>query len=415
MFSSFRNRIGAAVAAAICLAVALSVVASQLAGAASVKAHKPPTLSKAALRGGVPGGIDDHGDVWGRVSNLTPYTWTLNGTHGQSNLGGVPLPTTVLPGQDFVYEAAMYADHSNALATRWYFDAFITYQAQTVTGLEILTIRISGCHCVNTIDPPESEVSVQVYYNTKPGEIGWTQSDSVGSDVQFQVHGNFSIDASTDPPALVDVINAMCSGATGTTCSFTPTGPLTWGVGDPVLKATAENCTISAPQQSQASSGLGTSDDPPDLDPNWHRFTVTQARTASISVGGSLTVSTEVSLFGIIGTAVSAKFGAEHEWADTKELDKTTKIYLPTNYIGSVWVAPVEGKVTGTLVVANAVASYTISNFGQVKSGVSRDLLTPAFNVMTTSRPMTPTEFHDLCIAKLESRHPRAPTSGGLG
>jgi hypothetical protein len=396
------------------------VAASQLAGAAPVKANKPPTLSKPALLAGGPGGLDDHGDVWGRVSNLTPYTWTLVKAQwcsinapGCSGVGtNVQPPATVQPGQDYVYAARLYNDLSNSLGTAWYFDVTIIYRAQTPTGPEDLTIRITGCHCTGFSG--SSELVVQIY-NSKPGgEIGWTQSDPVFSDVQFQIQGHFTIDASKDPPALVNVINALCSGATGTTCSFTVTGPLTWGVGDPVLKATAENCTIQSGKRSTTRAGLGLSEAPPDLDPNWHRFTVTQARTASISVGGSLTVSTEVSLFGIVGTAVSAKFGAEHEWSDTKELDKTTKIYLPTDYIGSVWVAPVEGKVIGTLVVANAIASYTITNFGQIKSGVSRDLLTPAFNVMTTSRPMTPTEFQQLCIAKLGSRrtHPRPPTSG---
>jgi hypothetical protein len=57
-------------------------------------------------------------------------------------------------------------------------------------------------------------------------------------------------------------------------------------------------------------------------------------------------------------------------------------VYIPSNDIASVWVAPMVGKVTGTLVVSNGSATFTATNFTQVRSGVSKDALTPAFNAI---------------------------------
>ena len=65
---------------------------------------------------------------------------------------------------------------------------------------------------------------------------------------------------------------------------------------------------------------------------------------------------------------------------------------VPPHDIASVFVVPVVGKVPGTLVVSNSTATYTITNFGEQRSGVStstlagvdppQDTLTPAFNVL---------------------------------
>ena len=81
-------------------------------------------------------------------------------------------------------------------------------------------------------------------------------------------------------------------------------------------------------------------------------------------------------------------------------------MYQPHD-IASVFVVPVVGKVPGTLVVSNSTATYTITNFGEQRSGVStstlagvdppQDTLTPAFNVLTKVRPMTAAELSDHC------------------
>jgi hypothetical protein len=377
----------------ISIVIALALLAPSAVSAASGPAKRLPTLTKQELLNGTPGGLDNHGDVWGRVSNLTPYTWTLvtaKSCDECANLGDVEPPQKVEPGQDYVYAAALASgDRANFLNTEWNFNTTIVYRAQTVSGPEDLTIRITGCHCTGLVFP-NSEISVQIYNSDPHGEIGWTQSDPVFSDVQFQVQGHFSIDAAKNPPQLVDVINALCAGATGTSCAFAATGPLTWGVGDPAYTRQAANCTI----QPAAATAV---DPPPPPGPGWFRFSIKVTSKGSISVGGSLTGSTEVNLFGIIDAEVSARFGAEHEWSNSKSLEKTTQIYLPSNYIGSLRVVPVQGKVIGTLVVSNAVATYTITNFGEVQDGVSRDRLTPAFDVITTSHSMTPAELKDEC------------------
>jgi hypothetical protein len=88
---------------------------------------------------------------------------------------------------------------------------------------------------------------------------------------------------------------------------------------------------------------------------------------------------------------------AEHEWEEVKSLSRETKAFVPPRDIASVWVVPVVGKVTGTLVVSNGTATFTATNFSEVRSGVSKDALTPAFDVITKVRPMTASELADHC------------------
>jgi hypothetical protein len=135
-------------------------------------------------------------------------------------------------------------------------------------------------------------------------------------------------------------------------------------------------------------------------------------RTKSVSVGGSLTASAEAKLFGVIDTEVSAKIGIEHEWSETMTFEKVTRVYVPRNWVAQVWIAPVIGKVTGTLVVSTKNASYTITNFEQTASGVSKDLTTPAFNIMTNSRQMTPQEWQSVCKREAELPEPTPPPTG---
>lgn len=235
-------------------------------------------------------------------------------------------------------------------------------------------------------------------------EILWSRSSTAefGPDEDFVTRGDYTVDAAKAPAALADVLNSLCS-AKVASCSFTETSPLTWGIGKPEQKAQAADCTLTG---GGAGSVGAQEPEPPDKDPDWHSFRVTAARSLSLSVGGAVTASTEANLLGIIATEISFKVEAEHEWTDTQEFSKTTRVYIPSDYIASVWVAPVVAKVTGTLLVTNGLSEtnpdhvrYTITNFSETRSGVSHDDKTPAFDVITTSRPMTEQEYHDQCVA----------------
>jgi hypothetical protein len=72
-------------------------------------------------------------------------------------------------------------------------------------------------------------------------------------------------------------------------------------------------------------------------------------------------------------------------------------------------VAPTVGRITGTLVATIGSATFTANNFTEVRSGVTgvTDPLrqpTPAFNVVTKTRPMTAAELKKFCGASASSR-----------
>lgn len=415
-----RARSGAA--AAGCIAVGLVVLALTATGAPPVGAKsKPHALSDAQQLGAHVSNFRGD-DAIGLFTNLTPYMLTFVSTY--PNSGWSDFPATLKPGENFVY-----ALHPNRVyaTTRQYLGRF-TYRADTLNHPEYLTLYLFGSHCWgiclegdgpslvievhNTtaapVDPDFGPVDGKYGVATLNPEIGWTASGITNVwprsyrgldpdqafDFTFQTRGTYTLDASKAPPQLVDLLNAMCAGATGTSCSFTPTGPLTWGIGDISLQGVAVNCTRNPPNGEP-------------LPPNRYQVAVKVTREASVGVGGSLKAGVEVEVFNAVALGVSAKFGVEHEWSDTTDFEKTTTLFLPSNYIGGVWVAPVVGKVTGTLVVSTGLAKYTITNFGAVKSGVSKDLRTPAFDIMTNARPLTQDEYGRRCASKIQS-----PTSG---
>jgi hypothetical protein len=104
---------------------------------------------------------------------------------------------------------------------------------------------------------------------------------------------------------------------------------------------------------------------------------------------------------------VSVSIDGQHQWTDVQTFTRSSTADVPPHDIASVFVVPVVGKVPGTLVVSNSTATYTITNFGEQRSGVStstlagvdppQDTLTPAFNVLTKVRPMTPAELSNHC------------------
>jgi hypothetical protein len=218
----------------------------------------------------------------------------------------------------------------------------------------------------------------------------------------------------------VALLNAVCVQAASPSCSFTQTGPLTWGIGTAVKKVSAENCTVpGAAKGGTAPPGAGGGEPPPPLDPNWAEMEYEEAQSATLSVGGSVALGTEFNLFDTISGKISVKVEAEHEWQEVRSLTKTTRVYIPSNNIAAVWLAPVVGKVTGTLVLSNGSATFTVTNFSETRSGVSKNDLTPAFNVVTQVRPMTASEYGADCQVQsstgpgstrsLGSVHGRAP------
>jgi len=188
---------------------------------------------------------------------------------------------------------------------------------------------------------------------TPSPEIAWTPgdynqvqpNDSTPFAQTFQTKGNYVIDGTKAPPQLGDILNAMCAGAQGTSCSFTPTGPLTWGIDWHELSSqgAADNIDCSAPPGASTDRGAsvarqrtrvrirGTEQPPgpPAGDPDWHEVSVTESRETSFSVGGSVSAGVEFELLHVIGTEVSVKFGVETEWSDMNDITKTIRIYLP--------------------------------------------------------------------------------------
>jgi hypothetical protein len=427
-----RPRLVAVAAATVVGAALVSLLVASAIGAAPRGKSRPSGLSLALRsRPALVGGFDN--DIAsGRMVNLTPYTWTLVGKGANDTnvqfWDESSLPATVKPGQAFVYRLRPQQSYGT---TRGY-NGWFTYRADALNHAEYLTLDLEGSHCTFICLPRDGPALVPTVYNatrapqhnnffiydfgpaTANPEIGstasgnanvWPGTDSA-FDFTFQTKGTFTLDAANTPPQLAALINAMCAGAAGTTCSFASTGNIGWGIGDLDKQASVRSCGAEPPGATTTQPPLSV---PPES-PDWHSVSVEVARTRSVSVGGSLTGTAEVDLFGVIDSEVSAKVGIEHEWSNTTTFEKTTKVAVPQDWIAAVWVAPVVGTVSGTLVVKTALASYTITNFKETASGVSKDLTTPAFDIMTSSRPMTAKEYEELC-PKVNA----LPPTGGLG
>jgi hypothetical protein len=403
------------------------------------------------------GGIDDRARLWGQVNNVTPYEWTLAGyskglrTDVNSNCfpnpscwDEQPFPQTVLPGQFFVYTLRPFQRESGGAfgGEKDSYDGWVTYRADVLGGPpEYLTITIDGFRCVGTgqicglyvrgwnftapLDPaldPLSSGGPGIPPKTANPQISWTQANPYSSDFTFQIQGNWSVDASTTPPALVNILNSMCDDAQGTTCSFTQTAPLAWGIGKPQKQHDSANCMSTPPAGSVAKAQEGDDPNaPPDIDPNWSEKSYEVSSSASLSIGGSLSASTEANLFGVISSEITVELEAKHEWEEEKSFKRTTRIYIPSNNVGTIWLAPTVGTVKGTVVVSNKVATYTITNFTETRSGVTRDASTPAFHSITRVLPMTLAQWQDRCkkassakaaaAKRVEPDEPSAPTA----
>jgi hypothetical protein len=367
------------------------------------------------------GGVGDNGSMWGQINNLTPYTWTfvrrtsLNCDQAQPGQAcgftgeGGGFPQTVKPGQSFVYVLRPYSLTGGGIAA-WvftdYYDGYFTYRVDAANGPEYVTFALSQTYAedfwgnmtgpvaqvYNTVAPPEDSYDPRVQLSSGPSvartpnnEVNWVHADQYNLDVTFGVNGgDYTLDA-TQAPHLADMLNALCSNAPGTTCAFKGDGPATWRNGQAVQAGESLNCAgVTEPGEDKS-------------EPNWFEVSYKAAQSATLTVGGGLTVSAEFELFDIVGNEVSFGVEADHDWGQTKTETRTTRIYVPDNSIGDVWVAPTEAAITGTLTVTFGGAKYTIYNFSQTQSGISRDSLTPAFNVTTRTRAMTAKEIADNC------------------
>ncbi len=443
----------AGTAAAALIAVGLLLVSTATSAAPPSRASRTVVLApKTTLTAHLAGFSGDYAQ--GTIANLTPYTWTFvddggigSDTHPQPRFS--TFPASLKPGQDFVY-SLIWTNHPHL--TTWGYDGWFTYKADTLNHTEYLSVALFGEHCTGICSGSETPLAVQAYNttaapryqngvisfgsNTPNPEIGWTSGGAAAVypnpsccfrpdltadfDYNFQVKGNYILDASKAPQHVADLLNAMCADAAGTSCSFTATGPLTMGLGKTIFQGAADNVDCSQPPSKQlrplrVRAGAQPPPPPSDQDPDWHEVSVTESRETALDVGGSLSVGASFKVLTLVDAEVSVKFGAETEWSDTTSITKSVKILLPPNYIGGVWSAPVVGTVTGTLVVSTNLAKYTITNYTATKDGMSPDLKVPPFDVMTYTRPLTAAEYQIEHQEKCPTRL-RAPAPiGGLG
>jgi len=392
-----------------------------------------------ALAGSVEPGPFGYGVLSASIVNAIPYTWTLVAAyaplapptaHGTGEWTAGPA-STIPPGGSTVYQLNSWMTVNEGPECfgpdEYAFDAYITYRVDVLGGPpEYANVLINGDWnnnlCLN--GGKLQNVPIWVYLTSAPPPSGydpWAAGSAAPAaqisspqlayahdvpklyDQFFAVTGKWVVDASTaSGQSLADALNTLCSGATGTSCSFTQVGPLTWGIGTAVKQLSAVNCTVGsvAPRRSSA----GVVGDPP---PNYTEMSFTEAQSASLSVGGGVTLSTEFNVFDTISGKISVSVQAQHEWQKTNTYTRQIYVYIPSNDIASVWIAPTVGTVKGTLVISDGSATYTITNFTEVRSGVTRDALTPAFNAVTKIRPMMPSEYNQFCQG--------GSTSSGLG
>jgi hypothetical protein len=383
-------------------------------------------LASPALAGGI---NTNNGQLDGALYNLTPYTWTkvaqaspatcygqyADGTGGRatSNCWDVQEPAaTIAPGGATGYTVLPNVIElpviGNLFSTKFGYDAWVTYRVDVLGGApEYVTFTVSQCYCTgtygsgypalvvwNTTAPPPAGYDPGPNPNAPPAtqtanpQVTYSHNVPYLLDQTFGVAGNWTVDAQSPlGRAFDDALNTIC-GADPSDCSFTQTGPLTWGIGAPTVAGESVNCTAPAP-------GIG---------PNSLEVDYTATQEASLSVGGSVTGATEANLFGIIGGKISVKVEAEHEWTETNSFSRSATVFVPPRNTGIIWTAPTIGTVKGTLVLKTGSATFTVTNFSQTRSGVTKDDLTPAYDSITQIRPATSAELAQFCPRAASSR-----------
>jgi hypothetical protein len=365
------------------------------------------------------------------LDNLTPYPWTLVSSGAPSlNPGsqnnhcnpttnvcwGQAPAATVPPGGKMTYTLNSWyyalqgfpAGICDSYSAN--FDAWMTYRVDVLGGPpEYVTLAIFGTqeHLCNS----DSFAGFAVFVTTGPPPSNYDPNTSGGSyppgtgpprnpqltyqhntpgfgDQTIGVAGDWTVDAQSPLGHVFDdLLNEIC-GVDNPNCSFTQTGPLTWGIGAPTVAGESVNCTAPGP----------------DIKPNFFEVDYTAKQEASLSVGGSVTASTEANLFGIIGSKISIKLEAEHEWTEMNSFSRTAKDFLSPRDAAIMWTAPTIGTVKGTLVFKTGSATFTATNFSQTRSGVTKDDLTPAYDTITQIRPATSAELQQHCPGASSSR-----------
>jgi len=367
------------------------------------------------------GGVDESTGVYSAaVYNFTPYTWTRvayltpeAGICGATCWNQDPAKT-IAPGTAMGYKlSANMAKGDGRVLAEYGYDGWMTYRVDVLGGPpEYVTIALSQAACFGlygncspalrqfiTSSPPPATYDPGPNPDVAPAplisgpQLTYAVFSPYDWDLTYTPTGDWTIDASTSQGAAFDtLLNDFC-GAKADDCSFTQTQPITYGIGDPGSPYAATNCKNSS--AASGSPGKGKGDDE-----NFFEVDYEASQSASLTVGGGVTASTELTLFGVVGNEVSVSLEAEHEWEEIKSITRKTKIYIPANNIGFVWVVPVVGKVTGTLELKSGSAKFTVTNFSETRSGVgeqTKDALTPAYNVITKVRPMTAAEIKNHC------------------
>jgi hypothetical protein len=374
-------------------------------------------FASSALAGGVDPGS---GLLSAAVYNVTPYTWTLVAAQTPGTLGCSPTCWDTQPAQTIQGGgASIYRINSNAPEGggicfgnySYGFDAYFTYQVDVLGGPpEYATVAIWGAETHGICFGGDNHPGFAVYFTPAPPPSNYDPGASGGAapgpqtsnpqltyqhnvpflfDQSFQIVGNYTVDASGSLGApFVNILNSLCVDASNTSCSFTQAGPLTWGTGDPGSPFAATHCGSAGGQNNSFTVG----------------YTATQS--ASLTVGGGVTVSAEFDLFDVVENSISVSVEASHQWTETGTLTRQSTVDIPPNDIAFLWVVPVVGKVTGTLVLSDGSATFTATNFSETRSGVAKDALTPAFDVLTKVRPMTAGELQSHCQSSLSSTLP---------
>jgi hypothetical protein len=117
----------------------------------------------------------------------------------------------------------------------------------------------------------------------------------------------------------------------------------------------------------------------------------------SLSVGGGVTASTEADILGIVGVKASVDIEAQREWSTINSFTRTAQVYLMPHQTGSIWTSPEVAVVKGTLVLKSGSASFTVTNFYQTRSGVTKNNDTPAYDSITQIRPSSAGELAQFC------------------
>lgn len=375
------------------------------------------------------GGVDtDDGRFAAGVYNLTPYTWTLVKSEAPQScdayviVGGCwqQLPAaTLAPGASTNYILAQnYQQVYSSLYSYVYgYNGWFTYRVDVAGApAEYITIAVSQAYrsgvygndvpalrqFITTTAPPDdynpgSNPDPYPAPATPDPQLTYQVGVPQEFDLTYTLIGNHTVDAKTSAgAALAKLLDGLCSASTGTGCSFAQEGQIAWSSGDPGSPYLATNCA------------------PPNGLPSSYTVSYEVAQSQAFTVGGGISATAQFQLGEVFANSVTVSVEAEHEWRQTSTFTRTSTITIPAGDIGLLFVAPTVAVATGTLTLTSPNSTFTVTNFSETRSGVTRDALTPAYNVLTYARPMTPTELSVHCPAPPTAQPGRAADRSAL-